>query len=106
MVVLVITYSGLSSALRMPATVCCQAPALPTIRIVDLWVVRFERDLDVVQSGCDQLLDVSWITQTPAIGVQPGYHTGLLGVLDQLWQVLAQSRLAAGEDQVWDATLP
>ena len=106
MVVLVITYSCVASAFFNPAIVCLKAPLRPHHLIVDLLIARFDRDLDMVEPGIHQLLDISLVHQPAGIGVQPGDLSVRFGMPDQLGQVIAQGRFAAGEDDVRNAQLP
>ena len=106
MVVLVITYSGVSSALRMPAMVCFQAPCASTMWSWMVGIVRFEGDLHVIQPRFHQLCDEFAGRQPATVGVQAGDLPVALGVGDQLGQIVPQGGLAAGEDHVRDAQLP
>jgi len=72
-------------------------------KIMDLWVARLERYLDMIQASFYQAVYILGIRQATGIGIQAGDLTVALGVSDQFGQVFAQGRLAAGEDDMRDA---
>ena len=106
MVVLVITYKRAGQGILQPLDRLRESASGTHHSVVDLGVTRFERDLDVVQPGLDQLLHIMRVRQAAGIGVETGDLSVLLGMGDELGQVFAQGRLAAGEDDVRDAQFP
>ncbi len=74
--------------------------------IMDGRVMRFERNLHVVQPGIHQGLHESRVLQAPPVGVDAGDLAVVFRMGDQLGQVGAQGGLAAGKDDVRDANLP
>ncbi len=74
--------------------------------VMDTSIVRFEGDLDVVQTGINKLLDVCCITKPASVGVDAGDLAFALGIGDQFWQVFPQGGFATGEDNVRDAVVP
>ena len=74
--------------------------------VVDFRQVRFQGDLNVIQTGIHQGLHEGRIFQAPAVGVDPGDLAVMFGMSDQFGQVGAQGGLAAGEDDVRNADFP
>ena len=73
---------------------------------MDIGIVRFDRDLDVIQPGGDQLLNVTRVRKPAGIGIQAGDLSILLSVGHEVGQVVAQCGFPASENNVRDAQLP
>ena len=64
------------------------------------------QELNMIQAGAQQAIDVPPVAQPTAIGQQAAYETDILGVLDKFHEEVTCGRLAAGETNVRDARLP
>ena len=64
--------------------------------VVDARVVRFKRDLHMIQPGGDQFLHVCWIAEPPAVGIQTGDHSDAFA---SGWMQIRGNRRRRGVDQ-------
>ena len=74
--------------------------------VMDIRIMGLDGDLDMVQPGCDQSIDILRVRKTPGIGIQAGDLPVLLCMGDQFRQVFTQGGFATGEDDVGDAQVP
>ena len=73
---------------------------------MDVFHVRFQCDLNMVQPGVHERLNVGRIFQFTGVGVQAGDLTIGFSVVDQFGQIFTQSWFTAGEDDVRNPQFP